>query len=119
MAMFNEYSLSAFNNEKIVEALDLQRADTRLCDVVLRAENELFPAHRCVLAAASQYFGSMFEENHFAESKGKEVVLHSISPKALKAILDAIYTESLKLDSDIMYSVLSGADHYLMNEVPY
>lgn len=119
MTLSGEYTLAALSNEKIVEALDIQRNETRFCDVVLRADNEVFPAHRCVLAAASQYFTSMFEEYHFAESRDKEVELHSINPKALRSILNAIYTGTLKLDTDIMYSVLSGADHFLMTEVLY
>ena len=44
----------------------LRKAE-HLCDVTLKVEQTLFPAHRLVLAAVSDYFAAMFtgEVNHY------------------------------------------------------
>ena len=119
MAFSAEFTISNANNSSVLESLEAQREERKLCDVTLKIEDEVFPAHRCVLAAASPYFRSMFEEYNFTESRNEEVQLHSVDTSALTAILDMIYTGRLKLDATIVHHVLAGADHFLMNEVKY
>ena len=119
MSLSGEFSVSGANNSAVLESLDEQRSEKKLCDVVLRIEEDTFPAHRCVLAASSVYFRSMFEEYNFVESRNKEIELHSVTKRALRAIMDMVYTGTLKIDTDIMHEVMAGADHLLMNEVKY
>ncbi|ELU16048.1 hypothetical protein CAPTEDRAFT_114856, partial [Capitella teleta] len=119
MAFSADFSISNADNSNVLEALEGQRSEKRLCDVTLKIGNDEFPAHRCVLAAASQYFSRMFEEYNFTESRNEEVELHSVTKVALTTILDMIYTGRLHLDVDSVHQVLAGADHFLINEVKH
>lgn len=119
MSFSAEFTIANANNSSVLESLEAQRNEKKLCDVTLMIGEDVFPAHRCVLAAASPYFRSMFEEYNFTESRNEEVQLHSVAKNALTAILDMIYTGRLRLDVDIVHNVLAGADHFLMNEVKY
>ena len=62
------------------------------------------------------FITGMFEEDRFIESKEKKVTLQSISSVALSTLLDLIYRGHLYLNTDIMYTVLAGADHLLYSE---
>ncbi|VEL32144.1 unnamed protein product [Protopolystoma xenopodis] len=53
------------------------------------------PAHRVVLAAASDYFAAMFR-NRLKEAEQSEVWIHEVTPDALKTLIDYIYTGQLK-----------------------
>ncbi len=119
MILSGEYTIGGVNNQGILGALEDQRSEVQFCDVILRVEDKEYPAHRCVLAAASPYFRSMFEEYHFTESRKQSVELKSVPRKALDILLDMIYSGILKLNVNDMHQVLSAADHLLMNEVKY
>ena len=60
----------------------------------------------------------MFEEDRFIESTGRKnkIELKSISSAALSTLLDLIYRGHFYLNTDIMYTVLAGADHLLYTE---
>ena len=103
----------------IFRDLDCQRKEENasLCDVVLSADGRKFSAHRCILAATSDYFRSMFHRNRFTESAKQEVELHSISSEALEIILETIYTGNLKLNIDNVYNIVAAADHLMLSDV--
>ena len=49
--------------KSILTTMNNLRKVNKLCDVNLKVENKLFPAHRIVLAACSDYFCAMFTGN--------------------------------------------------------
>ena len=49
-----KFSLNAFAK------MNIFRKRGQLCDVVVKVGGRVFPAHRVVLAASSDYFGAMF-----------------------------------------------------------
>lgn len=65
-----------------------------LCDVTLIAESRRIPAHRLVLAAASDYFAAMFT-NDLREATQEEVVLKDVDPDALWDLVHYCYTGKL------------------------
>ncbi|RMX61190.1 hypothetical protein pdam_00005674 [Pocillopora damicornis] len=44
----------------MMRLLDNARKEGELTDVTMRVEGQTFPAHRCVLAASSQFFHGLF-----------------------------------------------------------
>lgn len=79
-----------------LEQLNDFRQSGKLCDIVLKAESDSFPAHRAVLAGASPYFQAMFCSN-MVECGMQEVPLHGIRSKILCAVIDFAYTSKVSL----------------------
>lgn len=48
------------HSQQLIARMNKLRKAEHLCDVTLKVEQVLFPAHRLVLAAASDYFAAMF-----------------------------------------------------------
>ena len=73
---------------------------------------DIFPAHRIVLAANSDYCYAMFTDG-MKESNQEVIELkdESISPDALKMIMDSIYTGDLRVNEENVFEVLAAADH--------
>lgn len=88
------------------------RNESQFIDVQLRVGEEIFPAHRIVLAASSDYFYAMFTDG-MKESNQEVIELKdgSISPDVLKIILDSVYTGELRVDNKTVSKVLAAADH--------
>ena len=120
MSFSQEYDVGNLHLQHLLDNLDSQRKEGLLCDVVLSTGpgGEEFSAHRCLLAATSTYFRTMFAEEHnFTENTTGIVHLHSIDTEALEAILNMIYTGKLRLNLENVYSVVSAADHFLLDDV--
>ena len=113
MAAGIDFLLSA---DKILSGLSELWNQKLLCDVDLVAEDETFPVHRVVLAAASPYFQAMFTGG-FKENKLDVITLHEISSKGLKSVLDAIYTGEVKLTDETVDLVLPVSNLTQMNDI--
>jgi hypothetical protein len=48
------------HSQQLIARMNKLRKAEHLCDVTLKVEQILFPAHRLVLAAVSDYFAAMF-----------------------------------------------------------
>ena len=88
------------------------RDEGEFIDVRLKVGEDVFPAHRIVLAANSDYFHAMFTDG-MKESNQEVVELkdESISPDALKIVMDSIYTGDLHVNEENVFEVLAAADH--------
>ena len=81
-------------------------------DVHLKVGEEVFSAHRIVLAASSDYFRAMFA--HGMKESNQEVIElkdESLSTAALKIVLDSIYSGNLQVNDENLFEVLVVADH--------
>ena len=69
------------------------REQGEFIDVRLKVGEDLFPAHRIVLAANSDYFHAMFARG-MKESNQEVIELkdENISAEALKIVMDSIYS---------------------------
>ena len=88
------------------------REQGEFIDVGLKVGEEVFSAHRIVLAASSDYFHAMFA--HGMKESNQEVIElkdESISAAALKIVLDSIYGGDLQVNDENIFEVLVAADH--------
>ena len=104
------------STNQFIHSLDELRNQKLLCDVHLVVEDEHFPAHRVVLAAASPYFQAMFTGG-FKENQMSEIKLNGMSSLGLKCVLDAIYTGELLLSEENVCDVLPVASLLQLNQI--
>lgn len=93
-----------------------KQGDSGFCDVVLEVDGQSFPAHRCVLAANSQFFYTMFTSG-MRDSKEKHIKLCSLSSSSLSTILDFFYTREVAINRDNAEDLLEAASFLLLNHV--
>ena len=94
------------------------REEGEFIDVRLRVNEEVFSAHRIVLAASSDYFHAMFA--HGMKESNQEVIElkdESISTAALKIVLESIYSGDLQVNDENVFEVLVAADHLQVKTV--
>ena len=94
------------------------RDEGQFIDVRLKVREDIFPAHRIVLAANSDYFHAMFTDG-MKESTQEVIELKDerISPDALKIVMDSIYTGDLRVNAENVFEVLAAADHLQVTTV--
>ena len=94
------------------------RDEGHFIDVRLKVREDIFPAHRIVLAANSDYFHAMFTDG-MKESNQEVIELkdESISPDAFKIVMDSIYTGDLCVNEENVFEVLAAADHLQVTTV--
>ena len=97
------------HSKEILDQMNEYRQSCKLCDIVLRAEDDSVCAHRVVLSAASKYFKGMFC-NNMAECELKEVPLFGVRASTLRAIVDFAYTSKVAIytvcqKSSLLYTV--------------
>ena len=94
------------------------REEGEFIDVRLKAGEEVFPAHRIVLAANSDYFHVMFTGG-MKESNQEVIELkdESISPDALKIVMDYIYTGDLHVNEENVLEILAAANYLQVTSV--
>ncbi|MCI4375428.1 hypothetical protein PGIGA_G00109310 [Pangasianodon gigas] len=111
------YQVSKHSAE-MLHNLNSQRKDGgRFCDVILRVGEESFPAHKAVLAACSEYFESVFSCQGEGDSEGKELEMHTISPKVFRDILDFAYTSKIVVRLECFPELMTAAKFLLMRSV--
>ncbi|XP_076985793.1 zinc finger and BTB domain-containing protein 47 isoform X2 [Tamandua tetradactyla] len=88
-----------------------------LCDVdlVLVPQHSVFPAHKGVLAAYSQFFHSLFTQNK--QLQRVELSLEALAPGGLQQILNFIYTSKLLVNAANVHEVLSAASLLQMADI--
>lgn len=91
------------------------RKDKSFCDVVLRIGSDEMHAHRCVLAAGSQYFRSLFL-GQFTEASMKEINLSEVSVDvyAMEIILNFIYSGEVDINSENLGIITKLSSFFLL-----
>jgi len=80
------------------------RDEGQFIDVRSKVCEDIFPAHRIVLATNSDYFHAMFTDG-MKESNQEIIELkdESISSDALKIVMDSIYTGDLLVNEENVF----------------
>ena len=102
------------NSLTAMTAIDSYRKSIYLCDVVILTDDgQRFPAHRIILASASEFFSSMFGGT-FIESKQTDVAIRNVEGTVMKMLIEYAYTGEAKCPAAIE-NVLSlhKAAHYV------
>ena len=89
------------NCEMLLSKCAQFKEEGQFIDVLLKVGKDIFPVHRIVLAANSEYFYAMFT-NGMKEANQEVIELkdESISPNVLKIIMDSIYTGEFQVNED-------------------
>mmetsp|Transcript_10009 Transcript_10009/g.37350 ORF Transcript_10009/g.37350 Transcript_10009/m.37350 type:complete len:925 (+) Transcript_10009:969-3743(+) len=88
------------------------------CDVLLKLDGEIVPAHRCVLIARSDYFRELLINSQDPHEPYKKVLdlnkidkINSIRVKTLLMILEFLYTGTVEICFDVALELLIAAEH--------
>ena len=94
------------------------RENGEFIDVRLKVDESIFPAHRNVLAANSDYFHAMFT-NGMKESNQEVIELkeENISALGFKIVMDSIYSGELLVNKENVLEVLTTANHLQMANI--
>ncbi|NXD83056.1 KLHL9 protein, partial [Halcyon senegalensis] len=104
--------------EKLLQGLSSLRSQSALCDVTLEAEGVCFPAHKIILASASNYFKILFVRNLTrAGSPDGNVQLKAVSSAGLRNVLNFIYSNKLDLSLQNIEETFKAAETLLVREV--
>jgi len=85
--------------------------------VVVGKEEQMFYAHRVVLAARSDYFKAMFSWDEMKESVTSELRKPNTEPRYFKAILQYIYSGKISLHGvsiDDIFQILLLSDEFII-----
>lgn len=86
------------------------------CDVTLKVEGRQLTTHRCVLAANSQFFYTMFSSG-MKESNQKLLSLQSVSFTSMSLMLDYFYTREIVIDDENVLDLLNASSFLLVTPV--
>ena len=118
ISKFLHFKMVVNNSEILLSKCAQFRDEEQFIDVRLKVSEDIFPAHRIVLAANSDYFYAMFTDGmREASQEVIELKDESISPDILMIILDSIYTGEPHLNEDNVFEVLAAADHLQVTSV--
>ncbi|NXL53719.1 KLH13 protein, partial [Podilymbus podiceps] len=103
---------------KLLEGLSSLRSQNALCDVTMEAEGVCFPAHKIILASASNYCKILFVGNLTrAGSPDGNVQLKAVSAAGLRNVLNFIYSSKLDLSLQNIEETFKAAKTLLVREV--
>lgn len=103
---------------KLLEGLSRLCSQQALCDVTLEAEGVCFPAHKIVLASASNYCKMLFVGKVTrAGSADRKVQLEAVSAAGLRNVLGFIYSNQLELSLQNIEETFKAAETLLVREV--
>ncbi|OCT81052.1 kelch-like protein 6 [Xenopus laevis] len=88
--------------------LENLRLENSLTDVALCVGDKVFPCHRVVLAAASNYFRAMFC-NDLKEKYEEKIIIQGVDPETMQIILDYTYTSKVVITKFNVQKILEAA----------
>lgn len=92
------------------------RRQGKLCDVVLKIDDQSFSAHKIVLASTIPYFNAMFTTD-MVESRQQEIQMQGIESCALEALINFAYSGRVILDKNNVQNIMIGASFLQLNKV--
>ena len=92
-----------------------RKTSAKYCDITLIVNENKYPAHKCIFGLLSPFFDKMFSIE-MKERYDNKAVIKGISKEVFEAILDLIYTGSIKLNMKNVFGIIEAA-HYM--DLPY
>uniref|UniRef100_K7FDX7 Zinc finger and BTB domain containing 22 n=1 Tax=Pelodiscus sinensis TaxID=13735 RepID=K7FDX7_PELSI len=87
----------------LLENLNQQRVEGKLCDISIHVQGRVFRAHRAVLAASSPYF----HDQVLLKNMTSIVLPNVMDPGAFETVLGSAYTGKLSMASDEIVNFLT------------
>ena len=103
-------------DSKLHEFADTNRHKGHFNDVVVKVENESFPANRLILACYSHYFETMFTVE-MKERYEDTVEINGVNVNSWKLLLNFIYTGNIVINCANVVGLLAAADYLQVNDV--
>ena len=101
--------------------IDSYRESNYLCDVVVVTEDGLrFPAHRIILASASDFFSTMFGGAFLESDRNQtDVAIRNIEGAAMKMLIEYAYREEIECPESVenVLSLYKAAHYIQMDEL--
>uniref|UniRef100_H2SAD1 Zinc finger and BTB domain containing 22b n=1 Tax=Takifugu rubripes TaxID=31033 RepID=H2SAD1_TAKRU len=87
----------------VLDGLNRQREEGRLCDLSIHVQGHVFKAHRCVLAASSPYF----HDQVLLKNMSTVSIPAVMDPLAFESVLSCAYTGRLRMLRDDIVNYLT------------
>ncbi|KAG5843033.1 hypothetical protein ANANG_G00184200 [Anguilla anguilla] len=87
----------------VLDSLNRQREEGRLCDLSIQVQGQVFRAHRCVLAASSPYF----HDQVLLKNMSTVSIPAVMDPLAFESVLSCAYTGQLRMLRDDIVNYLT------------
>ncbi|XP_076006153.1 zinc finger and BTB domain-containing protein 22b [Genypterus blacodes] len=87
----------------VLDSLNRQREEGRLCDLSIHVQGQVFKAHRCVLAASSPYF----HDQVLLKNMSTVSIPAVMDPLAFESVLSCAYTGQLRMLRDDIVNYLT------------
>jgi len=97
----------------IMQTLDKIRRENLLSDVTLNVEGQTFATRRCVLAASSKFFHSLFT-NDMKEKSASIVSLEGIPVMVMDQLLSYLYTGEIEVSEANAEDLIASANYLLL-----
>ena len=101
---------------KLLQYANTKRNDGDFNDVTIRAGAESISANRMVLACYSKFFESMFR-SQLRERYQNAVEINEFDGKAVKSVIEYIYTGKIDINQDNVITLLGVADFLQVDDV--
>ena len=101
--------LDELHHSQFWSKLEELRTQQSFCDVTIIVNGAIFPAHKVVLSAATEYFNAMFLSGLY-EQTSHEINLQGIDNETFDVLLHFMYTGNVVLSPENAGDVLVAAD---------
>lgn len=107
----NRFTFLVQSPETVCNRLKSLLMNERFSDVVLRIQgtDTKIPAHRQILAAASDYWASSLF-GPYVEGSSREILISDVSEQDVVSLLEFIYTGSVHINNENLVPLLKAAD---------
>jgi len=106
----SQIMMSTDHSSKLISGLNSLRAAGVLCDYTIIAGGLEMHVHRAVLVACSDYFRAMLMGD-MRESRESSVTLQDLTSFGLQAVIEFMYSGSLKISLDNVEEILAASSH--------
>src|SRR6218665_3256596 len=111
--------IEALQPRELLRCLNEQRSDEASCDVSLRSsspETSSVYAHRCVLAASSDYFKAFFRHS-LVDARVIEMVMPESSHDAIESVVTFMYTGVIEISDVTVEEIVHLADYLGLSKI--
>ena len=91
------------------ENFQIYRNTKKFCDITIKVGPSHFPAHKIILASASEYFYAMFNSS-MREANANVIELFDVDPKFVEILLNYIYMLEIEIDEENVQGLLLASN---------